>query len=468
VAAPSKHSLEALLFELRSSVNEERAGQLLPSVRELMKRHHASPVTVQRALATLVREGLIVTKPGAGTFVATRAPVARLSAFDWQAAALGSARQETGPLFDLVRALPDTVVNLAAGYPDLGLQPTRELEKAASRAARRSEAWNRAPAEGLWALREWFAHELPGWEAQDVLIVPGGQSALATIFRALTRPGEPIAFESPCYLGALVAARAADLKPVAVPSDAQGMRPDLLENALERSGARLIVCQPTYANPTGAVLAPARRAEVMHAARRAGAFIVEDDYARDLSLGNTAPPPLVRDDVDGRVIYVRSLTKSVAAGLRIAAICARGAAHARLCSARLVEDLFVSGLMQELALALVTSPGWKRHLRQMNESLVARRDALVARLRGTALAPVIVPRGGFSLWLSLPPRLIDSEVAQEAERAGVRINAGSAWFPADAPKNFIRLSTMGANASALERGADLLASVVERLTSVSP
>ena len=87
--------------------------------------------------------------------------------------------------------------------------------------------------------------------AQDVLITPGGQAALSAVFRHLCAPGDPVIVESPTYVGALAAARAAGLILVPVPGDRDGVLPDALADALARSGARLAYLQPRYANPTG-------------------------------------------------------------------------------------------------------------------------------------------------------------------------------------------------------------------------
>jgi DNA-binding transcriptional MocR family regulator len=86
-----------------------------------------------------------------------------------------------------------------------------------------------------------------------VTICPGTQAANSAAFRALAAPGDPVLLESPTYLGALVAAQAAGLRIVPVPTDDEGVRPDLLAEAFRRTGSRLFYCQPCHANPTGAV-----------------------------------------------------------------------------------------------------------------------------------------------------------------------------------------------------------------------
>jgi hypothetical protein len=197
-----------------------------------------------------------------------------------------------------------------------------------------------------------------------------------------------------------------------------------------------------YANPSGATLAPSRRAAVLDAVRTAAAFLIEDDYARDLTIDGEAPPPLAADDPDGHVIHIRSLTKSAAPGLRIAALGARGPAGARLRSARLVDDFFVAGPLQQATLELVTSPSWDRHRRALRTALRTRRDTLAAALSRHLpdLAPAVVPRGGLHLWVRLPDGVDDIALAAAAAaelaartdvaRHDVAVVLGSGWMPA--------------------------------------
>lgn len=136
------------------------------------------------------------------------------------------------------------------------------------------------PIEGLPPLRGWFAAETgDAYQPYEVTICPGTQAANAAAFRALAAPGDPVLIESPTYLGALAAAQAAGLRMVPVPTDADGVRPDLLAEAFRRTGARLFYCQPSHSNPTGSMLSAARRPAVLAAVADAGAFLIENDWA---------------------------------------------------------------------------------------------------------------------------------------------------------------------------------------------
>ncbi len=457
-----------VLADLRTTVSAAAPGTRLPSVRELMSRHRASPATVQRAVARLAEEGLVEPRPGRGTFVAGRpfaAPEAGAAPdLGWQTVALGDRGPDSDVLHRHLTLPPPDAIGLATGYPDETLQPTGLLARAMARAARRPGSWARIPTEGIERLRAWFALEVGGLvHAHDVVVTPGAQAGLATALRALVPTGAPVLLESPAYLGAIAAARAAGLRIVPVPTDRDGVRPDALADAFARTGARLFVCQPLFANPTGASLAADRRGPVLDAVRRASAFLVEDDYARDLALDGDPPPPLVADDLDGHVVYLRSLTKSTAPGLRVGAVAARGAAGARLRAARVVDDFFVGGPMQEAALDVVSSPAFRRHRRQVAATLRERRDVLAAAVRrDIPAARFEVARGGLGLWLGLPDPIDDLALSADAARLGVIVSPGRPWFPAEAPGPFLRLSYAGAPAGDLIRGVALLAAAIDR------
>jgi DNA-binding transcriptional MocR family regulator len=298
------------------------------------------------------------------------------------------------------------------------------------------------------------------------VVCTGGQPALATAFRALTATGEPVLVESPTYHGAIAALRAAGLRAVPVPADADGVRPELLASAFALTGARVFYCQPLYANPTGATLAADRRAAVLEVVAAAGAFLIEDDWARDLAIDGDPPPPLAADDPDGHVVHVRSLTKSVAPGLRVAAVTARGAAGARLRSARIIDDFFVSGPLQEATLDLLSAPAWRRHRRVLRDGLRDRRDALLAALaRELPDWAVGRPAGGLHVWARLPDGIDEAALAARAAGEGVVVSPGRAWFPAEAPAPYLRLTFAAAPPADLHEGVRRLASAVGRMAA---
>ncbi|MFO1068356.1 MAG: PLP-dependent aminotransferase family protein [Geminicoccaceae bacterium] len=455
---------------LRALAAAAGPGGRLPAVRELMAALKVGPGTVRAAFAGLTAEGLIEARPGQGTFVrATAPPAPLLPDLSWQTLALGPPRADAAPLAELVAPPAAGMLVLSTGYLPVELQPLRLLRAALARAATRDDVWDRLPAEGLEPLRAWFARGLgPEFTARDVLVTPGSQAAVAAVFRGLTAPGDGVVMESPTYIGAIVAARAAGLRVVPLPADGEGVRPEQLRQALHASGARLVYLQPAFANPSGAVLASGRRPGVLEAVREAGAFLVEDDWARELHHDGTEPlPPLATLDRAGHVVTLRTLTKTTAAGLRIGAVFARGAAMARLRAVRCTDDFFVAGALQAAALDLVTAPGWPRHLAALRRTLAERREVLAGAIR-RRLAPGALatePRGGLHLWVRLPPGVGGMALKDAALRVGVVVSPGEGWYPGEAPEGFVRLTFAAEPPSRLVQGVELLAAVLEPLRS---
>ncbi|QUW83163.1 PLP-dependent aminotransferase family protein [Streptomyces mirabilis] len=449
-----RSSVGDLANQLRRELNRYSPGGKLPSSRALVERFRVSPVTVSRALAQLAAEGLVVTRPGAGAFRAhprTSAPPAGDTS--WQEVTLSAdAAAELVPrtvdasgVLASLAAPPPGVVEFNGGYLHPSLQPERAMGAALSRAGRRPGAWSRPPMEGLTELREWFARGIGGAiTAAEVLVTAGGQSALTTALKALAPSGAPVLVESPTYPGMLAIARAAGLRPVPVPVDADGVKPDLLADAFRATGARVFVCQPLFQNPTGAVLAPERRAEVVRIAREAGAFVIEDDFVRRLVHEDAGPlpRPLAAEDPDGVVVHVSSLTKATSPSFRVSALAARGPVLERLRAIQVVDTFFVPRPLQEAALELVGSPAWPRHLRAVSAELRNRRDTMTTALRLTLpeLALLHIPSGGYHLWLRLPDGTDESGLVSAALREGVAVTPGRPYFSAEPPAGYLRLS----------------------------
>jgi DNA-binding transcriptional MocR family regulator len=436
------------------------AGARISTHRELVRRFGVSATTVAHALASLTQRGLISSRPGSGTYRTETHALARPGDTSWQEAVLEASAHilpgdstargfATAALIGgLTRSGPE-VVDLNGGYLHPGLQPLAALGTALARAARRAEAWDRPPVAGLPELRDWFAADIGGGLTRhDVLVCGAGQGALATVLRALTQPGDPVVVESPTYPGTIAAAGVAGLRPLAIPLDQDGMRADHLEETLARSRARIVVVQPLYQNPTGASLSARRQAEIRAAARRHGAFVVEDDFARHMRHADSGPslPPMIADDPDGTVVHIRSLTKVTSPNLRIGALAARGPVMARLRAAHVVDTMFVPAPLQYTALEVVTAPGWKRGLATLAAALEHRRTVAadaVAAVFGPEALP-LRPRGGYHLWVSLPGHLDGSQLAATALAHGIAVTPGDNYYPAPGGAPHIRLSYVAA------------------------
>lgn len=426
--------------QLRSRIAGLAPETRLPGVRALSQEFSASAATVSAALAELSALGLVRAEPGRGTFAIglneTREPD-----FSWQSQALGSARVDPDRAARLGGYGSADHLPLSWGYLAPELLPAEELQKLASRAAKQARSWAMTPPAGSPELRRVLAAPYRA-DPNEVIVTPGGQQALVFAMRTLAEPGATLITESPSYPGALIAAQSAGLRLAPVPTDRDGILVDRLEEELRRSGARLIYLQPGFANPTGATLSAERRARVLELAAQYGAFIVEDDWARHLGIEAPTPPPLFTAAPDGHVVSLLTLSKPASPGLRLGALVARGPAATRLRASRTAEDLGVAPLIQEVALGLLTSSAWPRHLSRLAQSLAVRRDALLAALRESLPQARVAapPRGGLHVWARLPFGTDTDAVCAAAEADGVLVGNGRHFFVDEPPAPHLRFS----------------------------
>lgn len=458
-----------IVLALQQWISSAAPGARLPSTRSLVADYQASPVTVQKALQALTAQGLIESRPGVGTFVrAVR--TARPSDYGWQTAALRPPSSAL-PSSSTMRNVPGDAIWFHSGYPDRELLPERLVRSALVRAARGDAALSRPPAAGMPELQLWFAQELGQATPvgitpptpNDVIVLPGSQSGLSSIFRALVGTGQPLLMESPSYWGAILAAAQTGVRIVPVPSGPEGPDPEDVDRAFAESGARAFYAQPNYANPTGAQWSRGRGGEILEVVRRHGAFLVEDDWAHDFGI-TSDPVPLATEDDAGHVVYIRSLTKSISTAIRIAAVIARGPSRERILAHRAAESMYVSGLLQAAALDVVTQPGWQTHLRSLRHQLQSRRDLLATSVRERIPQAHIdaLPKGGLNLWLRLPDATDLPRLVRDCEDAGVIIAAGTEWFPAEPAGAFIRLNYSGPNPGAYPEGARIIGEALAR------
>lgn len=463
-------STERIVSGLHKWIATAPPGAQLPSNRALVAEYAASPVTVAKAMRTLRTRGLIESRPGVGTFVrAVRAE--RVPDYGWQTAALRAPQARIPALSTPLRSVAPDVIALHSGYPARELLPQRLVRAALVRAARGEAALSPAPAAGRPDLQAWFAQELAeafgagvtAPTAREVIVLPGSQSGLSSIFRALVGFGRPMLIESPSYWGAILAAASCGVRLVPVPSGPQGPEPDDLSRAFAETGARVFYAQPNFANPTGAQWDSERAGQVLEVVRRYGAFLVEDDWAHDFGIDSTARPVAATDDA-GHVIYLRSLTKSVSPSVRVAAMLARGPARDRILADRGAESMYVSGALQAAALDVVTQPAWRTHLRDLRQQLRIRRDLLIAALAEHVPQAHLeqVPRGGLHLWLRLPDGTDLGRLVRDCETESVLVAPGTEWFPAEPAGPYLRLNYSGPDPDRFAEAAGIIGRSLDR------
>jgi DNA-binding transcriptional MocR family regulator len=455
------------------------AGVRLPPERALAAALGVSRSTVMRAYQELVADGLVVAAPSRGTVVATRPPAEEGAgaAAGWWVVALppvGAFGTDAGLLREVVGLRGADTVSFASSAPPDDLIPATELLACAREAVEEigPKLLGYGPVDGSAELREIIADRMRAAgtmrRGDGVVVLSGSTQGLALAARVLTEPGDEVVVEAPTYVGTIQTFEAAGARLVGVPVDADGIRPEPLEQVISRRRVRLMVLQPNFQNPTGASLSPQRREHILWLARRHGVPILEDDAYGALHYGSPGPDSLKRADSHGQVIYLSSFSKTLAPGLRIAWMCGPEPVVARIAVAKQFSDLNSNSLGQAIVARMLSRGRYDVHLERLREAC---RDRMNLLLRGLDdMADVVEwdlePRGGLHVWCRV--RVGDARyAAAAAARAGVAVLAGPAFYPAGtagtAGIDRIRVSLPVSGREAIDAGTRRLAEALRGL-----
>ena len=343
------------------------------------------------------------------------------------------------------------LINMAGGLPAPATYPAAELAALAAEAIERhpQDCLGYGPVEGLPALRDAVAERFGGPELRlgraNVLITSGGMQGLELLGKVLLNESETIAAQVPTYLGALDAwrPRSPRYRPLAL--DDPGCDP-----AAALRGAQFAYTVPNFSNPTGRLVGLPMRRALVAAAHETGTWLVEDDPYGGLHYDGPPLPRMIelagrgRDAVyDGPVIYMGTLSKEIAPGLRIGWVVAARAIIAALTLAKQGSDMCTSGITQHIALAAMASGLVDRMQPGLVRLYRAGRDALCAAM-ADHLAPWFewqVPAGGMFVWaVARDPRFDTDRLLQAALHEGVCVTPSSVFDPAGQNRRAIRIN----------------------------
>lgn len=351
----------------------------------------------------------------------------------------GSAIRELFPYL----SLPD-MISFAGGYPSPALFDTEGLHAAMEHAMRAPPAeWLQyANTQGELPLREalvaWMARRDIVAKADQVLVTTGSQQGFDLILRVMVEPGDTVLVERPTYTTALQALRHAGARVVTVRTDADGMVVDELESVLGRPGTKAIYTLPTFGNPTGATMSLSRRKRLLELAVRHQLLIIEDDAYGDLRFDGEEVPALAalaRDaGAEDRLVYLATLSKIVAPGLRTGWMVAPPEIVQRCVIAKQTIDLSTSPWIQGAAAHYLKSGLLERHLPRIRAAYREQAHAMVGALRERLAGNLAfsAPQGGMFVWGFLPTGVDAGALVRTAIEEKVMYVPGAPFY-ADAP-----------------------------------
>jgi 2-aminoadipate transaminase len=376
---------------------------------------------------------------------------------------------------------PD-VISFAGGLPAPEVFPFAEIELAAATVLREAGkmALQYSPTEGYLPLRELLVRHMARYgikvKPANVLVTSGSQQGLDLIGKLFVNPGDRILTESPTYLGALQAWAAYQAEYLTVPIDDDGLDVDQLEAQL-RGGPKFLYILPNFQNPAGVTLSLERRRRLVELANHYGAPIVEDDPYGQLRYEGEHLPPLVQLDAEmhdcakgdceftGDVLYLSTLSKTLAPGLRIAWVVAPESVIARLVQMKQGADLHTSTFGQMVAYEVAKDGFLDRHVKRIREVYGERRNAMLAALERHFPQEVrwTRPAGGLFLWATLPEGFDSTDLLKEAlGQERVAFVPGASFFPRGGGERTCRLNFSYCGPDTIDEGIRRLGGVIKR------
>ncbi|MGH1489057.1 MAG: PLP-dependent aminotransferase family protein [Acidimicrobiales bacterium] len=381
----------------------------------------------------------------------------------------------------LAQAARPGMISLAGGLPDAELFPTDELAELTREliATDGRQLLQYGKTEGADESRQALAKHFDLGDPGRVLITSGSQQGLDLLVQALADPGEQIVVSDPEYLGMLQVLRSRGVEPVPVPTDADGLDIDSLTARL-REGLRPKACYlvPHFHNPSGASISADRRAELHRLSTKYGFVVIDDDPYRDLYRpGGRTPGGSAGIDAacdPDWTVRLRTASKSLAPGLRVAVIEAPPRLLDAMVIAKQSADLHTSSLTQAVVAKAVQAPWFPEHLNGLRQSYDRKCTVLFDALQNRFGSRISVtrPQGGMFLWArfeqmdaarstgSAEP-MDCGQWLDRALQAGVCFVPGSAFAVAADLSDYARFSFATASAGQLEEAVDRLANSID-------
>ncbi len=441
-----------------------KPGAALPGSRTLAATLGVHRNTVLAAYRELEAEGWLEAG-GRNTRIATDLP----STLSRGAAARRSpafALEPFSPLPDSPLP-PKGTISLGGGFPDGRLVPTDLLARALRRALKAKAApLDYGDPQGDLRFRAALGvmlGEMRGLAVgpEEIVVTAGSQQALDLVGRALIRPGEVVAVEDPGYPRAWAALRAAGATLAPLPVDGEGLVIEALEALLDKGSLRALYTTPHHQYPTMATLSAPRRLRLLELARKHRFAIIEDDYDFEFHYDGRPVLPLASADTAGTVIYVGTLSKVLAPGLRLGFLAAPPAFAEAIAAHRSVMDYMGNQAFERAVAELMEDGLLQRHVRKMRRVYEERRAVLAEELE-KRLGPRLsfeLPTGGMSLWakaegLSLP------RWVERCRKKGVVFHWGAAFDFRQRPIPFLRLGFAALNPAELKEAVRRMAAAL--------
>lgn len=454
-------------------------GLKLPGGRKMAELLLVSRRTVILAYEELDAQGWIEIKPQRGTFISSKIPVIKKRTFSDIVSKNGKAKScfpMNQKLDFLTHYSPPDLSKIQyifdTGYPDVRLAPVKELGQNLSRvlnSKRHSKILNyAADFIGNLQLREELVKYLAETRGikislENLMITRGSLMAFSGIFQILLEMDDAVVMGDVSFKVAKDIAKISGGKILTVPVDENGMDVNSLEKICKKQSIRAVFVMPHHHHPTTVSLSAERRIKLLMLAEKYRFAIIEDDYDYDFHYARSPILPMASADQNGAVIYVGSLSKIVAPGLRLGFIVAPENFIREFSRLSRFMDCHGNPAMEK-AIALLFKEGIiRRHLKKSLKIYRERRD-LFCELLQSELGEFVkfkIPEGGLAVWVNFDEKIDLSELREQAMKKGVMISKTVFQNSKGKNLNAIRMGLASLNEEEMKNGIEILKQLLQ-------
>ena len=446
---------QPLYLELAASLQQLieqdtlRPGHRVPSVRRMSLQRGVSISTVLQAYLLLESRGFLEARPQSGYYVRPRpllsVPEPRM-ARPMSRPAYVSIDNLTVRIMAL--SLEPGLVPFATACPHHSLFPTRRLARLLGSVSRNDPTllgryamnWAYEPLAREIARRYLLAGApLPH---DELVVTIGCTEAINLCLRAVTRPGDVVALETPAYFGFLETIHSLNLQALEIPADPrEGMCLDALRDALEHNDVKAVLVTPSFQNPLGSSMPDPKKEKLCRLLEDYRVPAIEDDIYGDLQFGDRRPKPLKAWDREGLVMLCSSFGKTLAPGLRIG-WAAPGRQLERVRHLKFTNTIGTPVVLQKVLADFLRDGGYDHHLRSIrrayqNQMHLFSQAILRYFPEGTRFSR---PQGSMILWVEFPAGVDSLRLHADALRHGINTAPGPLFSVKDRYRNCLRMN----------------------------
>ncbi len=484
----SQNSGVAVYMQIVQKIIEEiKIGRLTPSTampgsRDLAANLKVNRKTVVLAYDELIAQGWLTAENRRGTFVSANlpkfTPIDHLPEHHFESNLTSSSSLYTQqPVRPKVSALSSGSIVFNDGIPDARLIPFEVLSRAFRHAlvgTSRVNCLGYDSPRGMLPLRKSIANMLNierglHVDIDNICIVRGSQMGIFLAARVLVRPNDVVVLESLTYPPARDAFKSCGAKVIGVGCDEHGLRVDELEAICKKQAIRAIYVTPHHQFPTTVMMTAERRLKLLILAEQYDFVIIEDDYDHEFHFEHHPALPLASTDSSGRVVYVGSMSKVLAPGLRIGYLVASPAFIDRCATEIMLIDRQGNSVTELVVSELIDTGEVKRHIRRTFKIYHERRNLLEQLLLDELSAFVNFdrPQGGLAFWLRFNQNVSLDNLVELAAKEKVLILPGSLFTDDGSTIQAIRMGFASLNNAELTQGVKRLKVALQALDYVS-